>query len=108
MYETLSICFFSLCYYEYKCYGFFICCDLQTSLDLLTKSSPTDRSIMGEGSSEAKGNKRDDKVLVLLSMCVLVLTLFTTLAFEIQEYIYIDVKDDFMCPFLGLLSLQLC
>ncbi|QCD78277.1 WRKY transcription factor 33 [Vigna unguiculata] len=40
---------------------------VDTSLDLLTKSSPTDRSIMGEGSSEAKGNKRDDKFAAMLA-----------------------------------------
>ncbi|KAK7333467.1 hypothetical protein VNO80_30241 [Phaseolus coccineus] len=40
---------------------------VDTSLDLLTKSSPTNRSTMGEGSSEAKGNRRDNKFAAVLA-----------------------------------------
>jgi len=63
----LIIFFFFICLYYIKYIDknlmFVICCNLQTSLDLLIKSSPTNRSTMREGSSEARGNKGDNKVL---------------------------------------------
>ncbi|BAT84119.1 hypothetical protein LR48_Vigan231s000100 [Vigna angularis] len=40
---------------------------VDTSLDLLTKTSPTNRSTVGEGSSEARGNERDNKFAAMLA-----------------------------------------